>query len=87
MFTPVDNSAVSFVGRLANEILRMTDTRSTSFIEQMSAWYDKRTMAEVLNIKIWEQLKVLVYTNVCVFICVLLCTVGCCGCVWLECSR
>ncbi len=58
LFQPVDSHSVTFVGRLANEILRITDTHTTSFIEQRSAWYDKRTMQEVLNIKIWEKLKV-----------------------------
>ncbi len=58
LFYPVDSHSVTFVGRLANEILRITDTHTTSFIEQSSAWYDKRTMQEVLNIKIWEKLKV-----------------------------
>ena len=36
----------------------MTDTRATTFIDQMSAWYDKKTQQEVLNLRLWEQLKV-----------------------------
>ena len=36
----------------------MTDTRYTTYIDQMSAWYDKRTGHEVLNLKLWYQLKV-----------------------------
>lgn len=56
-FERVDQS-VTFVGRLANEILRMTDTRYTTYIDQMSAWYDKKTGMEVLNLKLWHQLKV-----------------------------
>lgn len=55
-FPPVDGS-VTFVGRLAREVLRMTDTRATTFIDQMSAWYDKKTQQEVLNLRLWEQLK------------------------------
>ena len=56
-FPPVDAS-VNFIGRLAREILRITDTRTTTFIEQMSAWYDKRTNQEVVNLRLWEQLQV-----------------------------
>lgn len=56
-YKPVDSS-VTFVGRLAQEILRITDTRTTTYIDQMSSWYDKRTTTEVVNIKLWEQLKV-----------------------------
>ena len=56
-YRPVDSS-VTFIGRLAREILRITDTRTTTYIDQMSAWYDKRTTTEVVNIKLWEQLKV-----------------------------
>ena len=56
-FVPVDSS-VNFIGRLAQEILRITDTRHTIFVEQMSAWYDKRTNQEVVNLKLWEQLQV-----------------------------
>ena len=56
-YRPVDGS-VTFIGRLAREILRITDTRTTTYIDQMSAWYDKRTTTEVVNIKLWEQLKV-----------------------------
>ena len=36
----------------------MTDTRQTTFIEQMSAWYDKKTNQEVVNLKLWERLQV-----------------------------
>ena len=36
----------------------MTDTRFTTYIDQMSAWYDKKTGQEILNLKLWQQLKV-----------------------------
>ena len=36
----------------------MTDTRFTTYVDQMSAWYDKRTNMEILNLKLWQQLKV-----------------------------
>ena len=33
-------------------------TRTTCYIDQMGAWYDKRTAVEVVNMRLWEQLKV-----------------------------
>ena len=57
-FYPVDAQSVNFVGRLAREILRITDPRLTHYIEQMSAWYDAKTKAEVINIKLFEKLEV-----------------------------
>ncbi|KAL5456944.1 hypothetical protein EMCRGX_G034172 [Ephydatia muelleri] len=55
-FPPVDSS-VNFIGRLAQEILRVTDYRTTTYIDQMNAWYDKKTTQELVNLKLWEQLK------------------------------
>ena len=72
------DSSVTFIGRLAREILRITDTRTTTYIDQMSAWYDKRTTTEVVNIKLWEQLKVT--TGLCVHVCVCVCV---CVCVFM----
>ncbi|CAI8048928.1 WASH complex subunit 5 [Geodia barretti] len=57
-FPRSDSESVTFVGRLAREILRITDTRSTSYIDQMGAWYDKKTSVEVVNSRLWLQLKV-----------------------------
>ena len=51
-FAPVDNS-VNFVGRLAREIQRISDPKTTVFVEQMNAWYDSRTKEEVLNTTIF----------------------------------
>jgi WASH complex subunit strumpellin len=56
-FPRSDSESVTFVGRLAREILRITDTRSTSYIDQMGAWYDKKTSVEVVNSRLWQQLK------------------------------
>ena len=33
-------------------------TRVTTYIDQMGAWYDKRTAVEVVNMRLWQQLKV-----------------------------
>ena len=55
-FQMVDGS-VNFIGRLAREILRITDPKTTSYVDQMSAWYDSKTKAEIINIKVFEQLE------------------------------
>eukprot|EP00040_Diaphanoeca_grandis_P027104 m.153504 g.153504 ORF g.153504 m.153504 type:complete len:1159 (+) comp30837_c1_seq2:255-3731(+) len=55
-FEPVDGS-VNFIGRLAREMLRITDCSETSYNEQMCAWYDVRTQEEVMNSKICWQLQ------------------------------
>ena len=47
-FAPVDES-VNFIGRLAREILRITDPKTTAYIDQMKAWYDIRTKTEITN--------------------------------------
>ncbi|EDO30084.1 predicted protein [Nematostella vectensis] len=55
-FPRVDES-VNFIGRLAREILRITDPRVTCYIDQMGAWYDSRTKQEVMNLLIIRQLQ------------------------------
>ncbi|XP_031552063.1 WASH complex subunit 5-like [Actinia tenebrosa] len=55
-FPRVDES-VNFIGRLAREILRITDTKTTCYIDQMGAWYDTRTKQEAMNLLILRQLQ------------------------------
>ncbi|XP_020897630.1 WASH complex subunit 5 [Exaiptasia diaphana] len=55
-FPRVDES-VNFIGRLAREILRITDPRVTCYIDQMGAWYDTRTKQEVMNLLVLRQLQ------------------------------
>ncbi|ESO94074.1 hypothetical protein LOTGIDRAFT_176734, partial [Lottia gigantea] len=54
-FPPVDES-VNFIGRLAREILRITDSRTTIYIDQMKAWYDVKTKQEVANRTLFQQI-------------------------------
>ncbi|XP_076246687.1 WASH complex subunit strump isoform X1 [Calliopsis andreniformis] len=51
-----DNSSVTFIGRLARELIRITDPRTTVYIEHSLAWYDLKTQAEVLNYKIFSKI-------------------------------
>ncbi|KAK3754472.1 hypothetical protein QZH41_018991, partial [Actinostola sp. cb2023] len=55
-FPRVDES-VNFIGRLAREILRITDTKVTCYIDQMGAWYDTKTKQEAMNLLILRQLQ------------------------------
>ncbi|KAI0224187.1 hypothetical protein LSAT2_024791 [Lamellibrachia satsuma] len=55
-YAPVDGS-VNFIGRLVREILRITDPKSTSYVEQTNAWYDLKTKQEVLNRTVFEKIE------------------------------
>ncbi|XP_053979138.1 WASH complex subunit 5 [Hylaeus volcanicus] len=52
----LDSNSVTFIGRLARELTRITDTRTTVYIEHSLAWYDLKTQAEVLNYKIFSKI-------------------------------
>lgn len=56
-FPPVDDQSVNFIGRLAREILSLTDTRTTAYIDPMSAWYDTKTNKEVVGIRLFSKLQ------------------------------
>ena len=50
--------AITFIGRLANEIVALTNPRNTVFVHARQAWYDSRTsgtlpyeVLEVINVK------------------------------------
>uniref|UniRef100_A0A8C4QPA4 WASH complex subunit 5 n=1 Tax=Eptatretus burgeri TaxID=7764 RepID=A0A8C4QPA4_EPTBU len=47
-FPPIDES-VTFIGRLCREILRVTDPRTTCYVDQLSTWHDGRTKQEVAD--------------------------------------
>ena len=55
-YTPVDES-VNFIGRLAREIIRITDPKVTSYIDPMKAWYDLKTKQELVNRKLFQKLQ------------------------------
>ena len=44
------NDSVSFLGRLADDIIGLTSPASTIYIPAKSAWYDYRTSAEVASL-------------------------------------
>jgi len=56
-FAPIDDTmSVNFIGRLAREILNLTDVKKTAFVHQMSAWYDRKSTKEVVGLKTFSQL-------------------------------
>ncbi|XP_076082010.1 WASH complex subunit 5-like isoform X2 [Mytilus galloprovincialis] len=55
-YQPVDES-VNFIGRLAREIIRITDPKLTSYIDPMKAWYDVKTKQELVNRKLFQKLQ------------------------------
>ncbi|CAG5129653.1 unnamed protein product, partial [Candidula unifasciata] len=54
-YAPVDES-VNFIGRLAREILRITDSKTTCYVDQMKAWYDLKTKQEITNRTLFEKI-------------------------------
>ncbi|XP_074640557.1 WASH complex subunit 5-like isoform X2 [Tubulanus polymorphus] len=56
-YPPVDNQSVNFIGRLAREIIRITDPKTTSYIDQMNNWYDYRSKQEVMNMRMFRRLE------------------------------
>ncbi|EZA48313.1 hypothetical protein DMN91_008109 [Ooceraea biroi] len=51
---PTDNNSLTFMGRLARELIHITEPRTTVYIEHSLAWYDIKTQNEVLNYKIFS---------------------------------
>uniref|UniRef100_A0A5F8HFV4 WASH complex subunit 5 n=1 Tax=Monodelphis domestica TaxID=13616 RepID=A0A5F8HFV4_MONDO len=55
-FTPVDES-VTFIGRLCREILRITDPKTTCYIDQLNTWYDMKTHQEVTSSHLFSEIQ------------------------------
>lgn len=54
-FAPTDPTSHTFIGRLAREILRTTDSRTTTYVETTGNWYDCKSKQEVLDNKIFSR--------------------------------
>ncbi|TRZ00445.1 hypothetical protein DNTS_004045, partial [Danionella cerebrum] len=55
-YPSVDESA-TFIGRLCREILRITDPKTTCYIEQLNTWYDVKTHQEVTNNRLFSEIQ------------------------------
>ena len=55
-FRQLDGESYNFIGRLAREIIRITDFKYTCYVPQMRIWYDKKTHAEIVGVGLWGRL-------------------------------
>ncbi|XP_071441255.1 WASH complex subunit 5 isoform X2 [Hetaerina americana] len=53
-FPPTDAHSVNFIGRLAREIIRITDPKTTVYVEHMSAWFELRTRKEIIDLNFFS---------------------------------
>lgn len=51
VFPRVDRDSINFVGRLARELMRLTNCRSTTYLEQKSGWYSAERGVELIGIR------------------------------------
>lgn len=56
-FASTDGESVTFMGRLAREILRITNPKMTIYLDQMNSWYDYKTKVELANSKLFEKVR------------------------------
>lgn len=42
-FEPTDKQSVNFIGRVSRELIAMTSTQTTTYVNQMSGWFDQFT--------------------------------------------
>lgn len=49
MYPSTDNISENFIGRLAREIIRLTDPRQSVYLDQTSSWYDIKSHKPILN--------------------------------------
>ncbi|KAK4872669.1 hypothetical protein RN001_014698 [Aquatica leii] len=48
-YASTDPNSVNFIGRLARELIRLTDPKTSIYIEQTSTWYDSKTHKPILS--------------------------------------
>lgn len=53
---PLGDGSINFMGRLVQEILRVTDPRLTFYGEQRNTWYDIRTKQPVIDVLLFRKL-------------------------------
>lgn len=56
IYTAIDNVSMNFIGRLAQELIRLTDFKHTIYVYQMSCWYDNKSHLEVLKNDVFKLL-------------------------------
>lgn len=46
-----NDESVTFIGRLSRELLRITDPKTTIYIDLLTAWFDVKSHQELINLK------------------------------------
>ena len=69
----VNNSAITFIGRLANEIVALTNPKNTIFVPARQSWYDSRTLGKfwLALVKILNDTKIKIFApnwNIIIFL-------------------
>ncbi|CAN8006003.1 unnamed protein product, partial [Ixodes pacificus] len=56
-FPQLDQASVNFIGRLAREVLRITDPRTTVYVDQSNSWFDNKSHVEIVNLSLFSLLQ------------------------------
>lgn len=55
-YPPTDSLSVNFIGRLAREILRQTDPKTTIYLDLNTSWFDYKTHKPIVNQKFFPKI-------------------------------
>uniref|UniRef100_A0A1B6MUI7 WASH complex subunit strumpellin n=2 Tax=Graphocephala atropunctata TaxID=36148 RepID=A0A1B6MUI7_9HEMI len=55
-FSPTDTQSITFVGRLARELIRITDPKTTIYIMSATSWYDQKTQRQVADLGLFTKI-------------------------------
>lgn len=55
-YQPTDSLSVNFIGRLAREIIRQTDPKTTIYLDLNTAWFDFKTHKQIVNQKFFPKI-------------------------------
>ena len=57
IYQPLPNDqSVNFIGRLGRELLRITDPRTTIYVDMLTSWFDIKNHNELINLKITNKI-------------------------------
>lgn len=51
-----NDSSVNFIGRLGRELLRITDPKTTIYVDLLTAWFDSKSHQELVDMKFTEKI-------------------------------
>ncbi|XP_054285996.1 WASH complex subunit 5-like isoform X1 [Macrosteles quadrilineatus] len=56
LFSPTDTQSITFVGRLAHELIRITDPRTTLYVMSATSWFDTKTQKQVAGLNLFTNI-------------------------------